>query len=201
MIDNFAARAAEWDSPEKVAMTLIFVHELIQNVKLQKSWKGLEIGTGTGLVGLQLLDGINALVFEDTSQSMLEVLKGKLNGDELVEIVHGEIFEYQKQDIDLVFSCMAFHHIPDIDKALLHLSKIMKPNAVIIVGDIRTEDGSFHRFEPIPHCGFDTAQLSLQFERAGFDVVSSHTYNVLSRERVKGVVTDYEQFMLIAKKR
>jgi putative AdoMet-dependent methyltransferase len=117
MIDNFAARAAEWDSPEKIAMTRIFVRELLQNVKLQKSWKGLEIGAGTGLVGLQLLDGINALVFEDTSQSMLEVLKAKLNGDELVEIVHGEIFEYQKQDIDLVFSCMAFHHIPDIDKA------------------------------------------------------------------------------------
>jgi len=44
-------------------------------------------------------------------------------------------------------------------------------------------------------------QLSSQFEQAGFDVVSSHTYNVLSRERVKGKISDYEQFMLIAKKR
>jgi len=200
MIDSFASRAAEWDSPEKVNMTGIFVRELLQHVELKKNWKGLEIGAGTGLVGLQVLSGINSLVFEDTSQSMLEVLKGKLTENELIEIVHGEVFDYEKQDIDLVFSCMAFHHIPDIDKTLSHLAKITTQNATIVVGDIRTEDGSFHRFEPIPHQGFDTEQLSAQFKMAGFDVLSAHTYNVLSRERIKGKVIDYEQFMLIARK-
>ena len=161
----------------------------------------MEIGTGTGLVGLQLLPYLQSVVFEDTSAAMLGILKQKLKGDEVVEIVEGEVFEYHNQDIDFVFSCMAFHHIPDIEKTLEHLFQITNPGATIVVGDIRTEDGSFHRFEPIPHKGFDTEWLSDIFTNAGFEVLESSTYHVLSRERTEGVVTDYEQFMLIARKK
>jgi SAM-dependent methyltransferase len=161
----------------------------------------LEIGAGTGLVGLQLLPYLQSVVFEDTSAAMLGILKQKLKGDEVVEIVEGEVFEYQKQDDDFVFSCMAFHHIPDIEKTLEHLYQITNTGATIVVGDIRTEDGSFHHFELIPHKGFDTAELSEKFEKAGFKVLSTETYNVLNRERTPGVFTDYEQFMLVAERR
>jgi len=131
---------------------------------------------------------------------MLSVLKQKLTGAEAVEIVHGEVFEYTKQDVDLVFSCMAFHHISDIDNTLKHLYNITNAGAKIVVGDIRTEDGSFHHFEPIPHKGFDTEELAAKFTQAGFKVLSTDTYNTLKRERVPGVVGVYEQFMLIATK-
>ena len=96
---------------------------------------------------------------------------------------------------------MAFHHLPDIDKALNHIHKITNEKAIIVVGDIRSEDGSFHRFEPIPHTGFDTEKLSEQFKKAGFKVKSAETYNVLKRERVPGVLSEYEQFILIAEKK
>lgn len=200
MTDNFAHRAADWDNPSKIDMTTRFVDALKKRIELQKEWKGLEIGAGTGLVGLQVLPSIQSVVFEDTSVAMLGVLKQKLKGDEVVEIVEGEVFEYNNQDINLIFSCMAFHHIPDIDKTLAHLHKITLPGATIVVGDIRTEDGSFHHFEPIPHKGFNTEELSQQFEKAGFKVLSTETYNVLNRERTPGFFTDYEQFMLVARK-
>ena len=143
---------------------------------------------------------VQSLVVEDTSEAMLSVLKQKLNGDESIEIVHGEIFEYTQQDIDFVFSCMAFHHVPDSQAALNHLYQITKQGANIVVGDIRKEDGSFHHFEPIPHKGFDTDELTSKFQKAGFKVLSAETYNILKRERVPGVMSDYEQFMLIAVK-
>jgi len=201
MTDNFAHRAADWDNPSKVQMTNKFVAALIQNIELNKHWRAFEIGAGTGLVGLQLLPYLQSVVFEDTSAAMLGILKQKLKGDEVVEIVEGEVFDYQKQDVDFVFSCMAFHHIPDIEKTLEHLYQITNSGATIVVGDIRTEDGSFHHFEPIPHKGFDTAELSEKFEKAGFEVLSTETYNVLNRERTPGVFTDYEQFMLVAERR
>ena len=201
MTDNFAHRAADWDNPSKVEMTKKFVAALTQTIKLKKHWRALEIGAGTGLVGLQLLPYLNSVVFEDTSAAMLGVLKQKLNGDENVELIEGEVFEYKKQNIDFVFSCMAFHHIPDIEKTLEHLYQITNTGATIVVGDIRTEDGSFHHFEPIPHKGFDTNELSEKFEKAGFKVLSTETYNVLNRERTPGVFTDYEQFMLVAERR
>ena len=200
MTDNFAHRAADWDNPSKVEMTKKFVAALTQTIKLKKHWRALEIGAGTGLVGLQLLPYLNSVVFEDTSAAMLGVLKQKLNGDENVELIEGEVFEYKKQNIDFVFSCMAFHHIPDIEKTLEHLYQITNTGATIVVGDIRTEDGSFHHFEPIPHKGFDTNELSEKFEKAGFKILSTETYNLLNRERTPGVFTDYEQFMLIARR-
>lgn len=200
MTDNFALRAADWDSPSKIGMTNKFVETLREKVTIQKNWKALEIGAGTGLVGLQILPDVSSVVFEDTSEAMLDVLKQKLKDIESVEIIHGEVTEYSKNDIDFIFSCMAFHHIPETEKTLKHLHRITKEGAVIAIGDIRTEDGSFHHFEPIPHQGFDTSELAEKFGKAGFEVLSTDTYNILERERVQGVISKYEQFMLIAKK-
>ncbi len=200
MTDNFAHRAAEWDSPEKTKMTEIFVAEMLQLVDLQKDWKALEIGAGTGLVGMQVISKVGSVVFEDTSAAMLDVLKGKLTDDSAAEIVHGEVYDYTRRDIDLVFSCMAFHHIPDIARTLTHLAAITKPNATVVVGDLLSEDGSFHRFEPIPHKGFDLDWLKTQFVKTGFEVLTAEPYHVLRRERTEGVITDYMQFILVARK-
>jgi len=200
MKDKFAHRAADWDQPSKIDMTDKFVAAMLKKIKPQNAWKALEVGAGTGLVGLQILPYVQHVVFEDTSEAMLNVLKQKLNGSENVEIVHGEITEYTKKDIDFVFSCMAFHHISDIDGALKHLYDICTPNATVVVGDIVSEDGSFHHFEPIPHKGFDIEWLSEQFIKAGFVVKSVELYNVLKRERIPGVIGEYGQFMLVASK-
>lgn len=197
MNDSFALKATNWDSPEKTDMTNKFVAELLRHVTPLSSWKVLEIGTGTGLVGLQLLPMVGRLVLEDTSESMLEVLKQKLTDKSKVEILHGEVFDYKDQDIDLIFSCMAFHHIPDTEKTLHHLAKITKKGAWIIIGDLEAEDGSFHAFEPIPHRGFDTTLLSGQFIQAGFDVRLVKTYNTLARTN-GSITTNYEQFILVA---
>ncbi|MDO9152189.1 MAG: class I SAM-dependent methyltransferase [Paludibacter sp.] len=201
MTDNFANRAADWDQPSKIEMTDIFVSAMLKKITPKKHWKALEIGAGTGLVGLQIVPKVKTVVFEDTSEAMLSVLKEKLTSNKNVEIVHGEITDYTEQDIDFVFSCMAFHHIPDIDSTLKHLYHISNSGATIVIGDIRTEDGSFHHFEPIPHQGFDTDELSGKFTNAGFKVLSAETYHVLKRERLPGVIGEYEQFMLIAEKK
>jgi len=200
MKDNFEHRAVEWDSLEKKKMTEIFVAEMLQLINPQKDWKALEIGAGTGLAGIQLLPKIGSLVFEDTSAAMLNVLKEKLKEDSPVEILHGEVYDYIKQDIDLVFSCMAFHHIPDIERTLNHLAVITNPNATVVIGDLLSEDGSFHRFESIPHKGFDLNLLTEQFKNAGFMVITAEPYHMLRRERTEGVITDYLQFILVAQK-
>jgi len=199
MNDTFVSKAANWDSPDKIDMTKKFLSEMLFHINPQLGWKALEIGAGTGLVGLNVEPLVGKIILVDTSESMLEVLKQKLHDDSKVEILHGEVFDYKNQDIDFIFSAMAFHHLTDIDKTLQHLATITKTGAWVVVGDLITEDGSFHRFEPIPHCGFDTGILSKQFVQAGFDVKLVKIYNVISRT-IDEEVTNYEQFMLIAKR-
>lgn len=199
MNDNFKAKAAQWDSPDKIAMTKKFLSEMLLHVNPQSSWKALELGAGTGLVGLNIEPLVGKVVMVDTSESMLEVLKQKLHSDSKVEVVHGEVFDCKQQDIDFIFSAMAFHHLTDVEKTLHHLATITKPGAWVVVGDLVTEDGSFHRFDPVPFCGFDTDILSKQFVKAGFDVKLVKIYNVITRTTDEKT-TDYEQFMLIAKR-
>ena len=199
MNDNFQAKAAQWDSPDKIIMTKKFLSEMLFNVNPLPSWKALEIGAGTGLVGLNVEPLVAKVVMVDTSESMLEVLKQKLVEESNVEILHGEVFDYKHQDIDFVFSAMAFHHLTDVEKTVEHLATITKPGAWVVVGDLVTEDGSFHSFEPIPYCGFDTDILSKQFVKAGFDVKSVKIYNTITRITDEKT-TNYEQFMLIAKR-
>jgi len=199
MIDTFVTKAADWDSPDKVKMTQKFVAELLLHIQPQSSWKALEIGTGTGLVGLQIEPLVGKIVLEDTSESMLAVLKQKLKENSNIEIVHGEVFDYKEQDLDFVFSCMAFHHIPDIEKTLHHLASITKKGALVAIGDLLEEDGSFHNFEMMPHNGFDTVLLAEQFRKAGFEVKLVKIYHVISRT-VESITTNYEQFILIAER-
>ena len=199
MTDNFKAKAAQWDSPDKIEMTKKFLREMLFNVNPLSSWKALELGAGTGLVGLNVEPLVAKVVLVDTSESMLGVLKQKLHADSKVEIMHGEVFDYKLQDIDFIFSAMAFHHLNDVEKTLEHLATITKTGAWVVVGDLVTEDGSFHGFEPIPYCGFDTTILSKQFVQAGFDVKLVKIYNVITRI-TNEKTTNYEQFMLIAKR-
>lgn len=199
MNDDFVSKAAEWDSPQKVEMTRKFVRELMWQMHPLAAWKTLEIGAGTGLVGLQIEPFVAKVIMVDTSMAMLDVLKQKLNENNKVEILNGEVFDYKKQDIDLIFSNMAFHHIEDIDKTLKHLATITKTGAWVVIGDLVAEDGSFHNFEPIPHRGFDTTELDKQFVRAGFEVKVLKVYNVITRTNETNTA-NYEQFMLIAQK-
>jgi len=199
MNDNFITKAARWDNPDKIKMTQKFLSEMLLHVNPQSGWKAMEIGAGTGLVGLNIEPLVAKVVMVDTSEAMLGVLKQKINSNSKVEILHGEVFDYKQQDIDFVFSAMAFHHLNDIEKTLEHLATITKSGAWVVVGDLVTEDGSFHGFEPIPHCGFDTDVLSNQFSQAGFEVKMLKIYNVISRI-TEQKTTNYEQFMLIAKR-
>jgi len=199
MNDNFKAKAAQWDSPDKIAMTKKFLSEMLFNINPISSWKALELGAGTGLVGLNVEPLVAKVVMVDTSESMLEVLKQKVYNHSKVEVLHGEVFDYKQQDIDFVFSAMAFHHLNDMEKTLQHIATITKPGAWVVVGDLVTEDGSFHNFEPIPYCGFETSVLSKQFVKAGFDVKLAKIYNVITRITDEKT-TNYEQFMLIAKR-
>lgn len=201
--DTFAERAQAWDEdPQKIKMTKCYVDEVLKLVDIQADWKLLEVGAGTGLVGLQFLPKVKSVVFEDTSEAMLEILQRKLSSEEKQKstVFLGEVTDYNENDIDFVISAMAFHHIENIDETIKHLYSIVKPNGIVAIADIRTEDGSFHQFQPIAHKGFDTDALSLQFLSAGFSVKSVHTYNNLKRERTPGIFSEYEQFLLIAKK-
>jgi len=197
--DSFAEKAASWDNPAKIEMANKFVKELLIHVQPSEVWKALEIGAGTGLVGLQFSQMVGELLLLDTSEAMLEIVKQKLTGLNNVQVLCKEIYEYTSSDLDFVFSCMAFHHLLDTEAVVKHLSTIVKPGGHVVVGDLVTEDGSFHGNETVLYNGFDMLLLQKLFLSCGFKILKFHVYNVLSRQ-IEDVQKDYEQFILVAVK-
>ncbi|MFA5850760.1 MAG: class I SAM-dependent methyltransferase [Bacteroidales bacterium] len=204
MTDYFKNKASEWDSPMKVEMSVRFVEEMVRNVKFNKSVKAMDLGCGTGLVGLSILNEIKSLIMVDNSNAMIDKLKEKLevieqNNEttlkEKVKIINGSVDKYTANDLDVVFSLMAIHHIENIEALFEHISKILNPGGVLVVGDLCEEDGSFHGEESVPHNGFNIESLSKQMEAFDIDIVTTYTYNTIKKNN-----RDYDQFIIIAKK-
>ncbi|HBG25182.1 MAG: hypothetical protein A2X17_08720 [Bacteroidetes bacterium GWF2_41_61] len=205
MVDYFKDKAKEWDSPMKIDMADKFVSEMFKSINFTNNLKVLELGCGTGLAGLQIAPLVKSIVFLDSSTQMIEVLKEKIEGLTLKErssaikdsstIINGTIDKYTTPDIDVIFSLMAIHHIENTQKTFEHISSILKPGGLFVIGDLKEEDGSFHGGEYVPHNGFNVQQLAQQLENSDLEVVKTYTYNNLSKNG-----TDYEQFILISKK-
>lgn len=198
MTDYFKNKAAEWDSPVKIEMAEKFIEELLKSYTPSRADKVMDYGCGTGLVGMELSLIARDVVFLDSSESMIEILKKKLDAqkDWGRTIIQGEIFAYNQRDIDIITTLMAFHHIEDIDGVLNHITRnILKSSGVIVIGDLTEEDGSFHNGDPVPHKGFNTEELAGKLSKAGLEVIKNYTYNTMVKGDKK-----FEQFIMIAKK-
>ncbi len=209
--DSFAGKAEEWDSPVKIEMAGKFVQEMHKNINFNSKLKVLDFGCGTGLAGLQIAPLVRSTVLMDTSAAMIEVLKSKLNTDNEktsllsgkisgrkhsgIKIINSEIFNYNQQDIDVVFSLMAMHHIENLNETLNHISSILKPGGILVIGDLKEEDGTFHPEEKVAHNGFNISQLSDMIEGSELEVRKAYVYNSINKNG-----RDYEQFILIAQK-
>lgn len=201
MKNRFNEIAHTWDNPRKARMAETFVNALMNKIEILPEWNCFEIGAGTGLAGMLLLPRVKLLVFEDTSENMLKVLKEKTANHTNADTFLGKVTDYKGGVFDLVISNMAFHHIAEIDKTLQHLAEITAENATVAIADLVEEDGSFHNGMEVPHRGFNIEMLSSQFDNAGFEVLHTEVFDVIRKVDENGSEKIYERFILIGKKK
>ncbi|EKD31126.1 MAG: methyltransferase type 12 [uncultured bacterium] len=204
MTDYFKHKAEEWDSPMKLEMAGKFVDQVLKNVNLNKEHKVLDFGCGTGLVGMEVAPLVKSTVFLDNSASMVDVLLKKFENaseeqafsPERATVILGDIYKYHTKDIDVVFSLMALHHVEDIQATFEHISaNILKPGGLMVIGDLKEEDGTFHGEESVAHNGFSIPYLAQQIEFSEMEIVTTCSYNSIFKNG-----KEYEQFLMIAKK-
>src|SRR5215213_7290967 len=75
---TFDERAVDWDTPERVARAKVAAEAIRAAVELPPGARAIDIGSGTGLLGLSLLDRLGELVLADTSDGMLEQAARKI---------------------------------------------------------------------------------------------------------------------------
>jgi SAM-dependent methyltransferase len=177
-VPTFDERAPDWDTPRRIARAEEAAETIAAAIDIPPGCRTIEVGAGTGLLGLALRPRLGSLVLADTSDGMLaeaarKIRDGGLDG---VSAVHFDLATDAAPPgapFDLVVSLLLLHHVQDTRAALAGMYGLLAPGGQVAAIDLDTEDGSFHSpdAEGVHHHGFDRARLVELARDAGFTEV------------------------------
>lgn len=203
---GFDEKAKDWDKdPKKVKRAEIFAKEITQFLGNKKIEKALEFGSGTGLVSFCLKDNFRSITLADNSAGMIEVLTEKIRDGKvsnmnplLTDIIKGKS---GLSGFDIIYTLLTLHHIEDTGKALGTFNSILNPGGYVCIGDLITEDGTFHHQDHDfdGHSGFEPLAFKNQLAENGFKVVYETIFSVIERE-YKSEMRKYPLFLIIGEK-
>ena len=182
---DFDSRAKDWDSdPKKVDRARSVANAIRAAIDIHPNMTAFEYGCGTGLLSFFLKDDFASITLADTSQGMLEVLRGKIQASQAANM-HPVRLDLATdplpaQKFDVTYSLMVLHHLPDPDLMLRKFRQLLKPGGWLVVADLDEEDGTFHTDGSTDvHLGFARDDLQKRAEATGFrDVYFSTAYEI-----------------------
>lgn len=190
---SFDERAREWDTDDRIARAMAVANVIRSTIPIRRSTRAVELGAGTGLLGLALIDalphGLTELVLTDPSAGMIEIAAEKIERRQLpnVRTVQFEVVAEPTSKLgtfDLVLSLLMLHHVKDSASVFRAAHDLLRPGGWIALADLDPEDGSFHDedAEGIHHHGFDRDALRKLAGDGGFGPVSLERATEIERE-------------------
>jgi ubiquinone/menaquinone biosynthesis C-methylase UbiE len=202
-VRTFDERAPEWDTPRRIARAEEAAQTIEAAIEIPKSCRAIEVGAGTGLLGLALRPRLGSLVLADTSEGMLAEADRKIREGRLerVATAHFDVATDAPPPgapFDLVVSLLLLHHVKDTRAALAGMHRLLAPGGQVVAIDLDTEDGSFHspEAEGVHHHGFDRERLAELARAAGFVEVRVGDGHPIDDEGRR-----YPMFLLTARRR
>ena len=207
MKNSFDLKAKEWDNNNSRVVRALKVASAIKDqIKINKNMKALEFGSGTGLLGFNLIKDVDSLTFMDTSKEMLEQVKIKLIDNEIKKfnVLYCDLLnESLNEKYDLIFSLMVLHHIAEYKKIIKKLTEALNPSGFICISDLDKEDGSFHSNsgeENIPHFGFEREKIVIELNNNGLENIKTSTAYV-NKKMLNDELREYPLFLITGQKR
>jgi ubiquinone/menaquinone biosynthesis C-methylase UbiE len=202
MVRTFDERAPDWDTPRRIARAEEAAETIAAAIDIPPGCRAIEVGAGTGLLGLALLPRLGSLVLADTSEGMLAEADRKIRDGRLADVraVHFDLATDPPPPaapFDLVVSLLLLHHVKDTRAALGGMHRLLAPGGQVAAIDLDTEDGSFHSpdAEGVHHHGFDRDRLAELARDAGFtDVCAGDGHPIDDEGRA------YPMFLLTARR-
>ncbi|WP_121252084.1 SAM-dependent methyltransferase [Nocardioides ferulae] len=194
--ERFDDAAATWDDdPAHEARQQAVAHAIEEALVLTPESRALDIGGGTGRLSILLADRVGSVVVTDTSAGMVRVAQERIAqaglGDRLHAVRADLTTDRLEGPFDVVWSSMAFHHVPDLPALLRSLAGLLVPGGRLAVADLEEDpEGAFHadKAEFDGHHGFDRQHLAAQLADAGFtDIAFVDATTIVKQDREFGV--------------
>ncbi len=203
----FDDKAKNWDNdPGKIERAKVFAREIIEALEPEGEMNGFEYGCGTGLLSYYLKDHFKDLVLADNSEGMLTVLEEKIRNENITNMkpVNINLLEhkYDHRDFDAIYTLMTMHHIKETGKLVHVFNTMLKKGGYLCIGDLVTEDGSFHAslHDFDGHKGFDRKELESVLKDNGFEVNSYKVCYEITKQTDNGVSKTYPLFLMVGQK-
>ena len=203
---SFDDKAKDWDKdPTKVERARIFAGEINQFLGNKNIEKAFEFGSGTGLVSFNLKDNFKSITLADNSAGMMEVLQKKIENESISNMrpVLMDIFNdgHKFSGFEIIYTLLTLHHIKDTGRIFEIFNSMLRPGGYLCIGDLVTEDGSFHHKDPDfdGHKGFDPKIMKRQLIENGFIIEYEKIFSVIEKE-YKSEMKKYPMFLILGKK-
>ncbi|MDL2206519.1 class I SAM-dependent methyltransferase [Eubacteriales bacterium OttesenSCG-928-N13] len=174
----FDQMATRYDTPDRVENARIIARAIRAELGDASGGRCLDCGCGTGLVGLELLDLFDSMLFVDTAPQMVEQVQRKLDAAH-IESADTLCCDLCSAEADgLEFDCAVMSqvllHVPDYLPLLTRIHALLPHGGQLIIVD-------FDKNERIPsdrvHNGFEQSVLIQQLLQIGFSSADAHTFH------------------------
>lgn len=167
--DYFEQVSSEWDNLRKALYGDEVRDAIVSAASIGPGDIVLDVGAGTGFLTEAVSKAAGKVVALDLSKSMTDEAIDKLAGRN-VEFKIGSVERIPLGDssVDAVVGNMFLHHCPDPEKAILEMTRVLKPGGRIVFADMQEHDHEFLRTEKADlWLGFNKTRIDEFLQKAG----------------------------------
>jgi ubiquinone/menaquinone biosynthesis C-methylase UbiE len=175
--DKFEQIANIYDTPERIQIAKVSSDAIREYLVDASSKNAIDFGCGTGLVGMDLLNKFQSVLFLDTSHNMIGQVKKKIavtniqNADTLC-------FDFEKGSLsdlhaDYIFMAQVLLHIKDFEPVLSKLYDVLNPGGHLIIVDFNKAN---EIVSDMVHNGFDQVTLTDIMAEIGYRDIQSKSF-------------------------
>ena len=174
--DKFDSIANSYDNPERTRIAMVASDAIKEYLGDTRSKSAIDFGCGTGLVGMNLLNEFESLLFMDTSENMLDIVKKKITDVGALN-ARTLCFDFESSSqpdlrADYIFMAQVLLHIQDYEAVLAKLHAVLNDEGHLLIVDFNKNDKVVSE---LVHNGFDQEQLKALMLKIGFKDIRSKT--------------------------
>lgn len=166
----FSSSAGQWDRLRDDLFGVRF-HLAALPAFADSAWTVGDLGCGTGQMTAALAPFVAHIIAVDASAAMLQAARRRLHTFDNVELRRGELEALPIDDarLDAATLALVLHHLPEPDRALADVARVLKPRGRLLIVDMLPHDRESYR-QQMGHVwlGFSDDHVRRILDESGF---------------------------------